>query len=90
MLEKERIIGKTFDGNYHVRSKAFDDEHTAIQRALERLHSYEETGLSPREIEHLKLEFEIQKKALYKIAKGELKNLKSLERIVADTAPEEG
>ena len=90
MLEKEKIIGKNRDGNFYVKSKSFDSEHTAIQRALERLHSYEETGLSPREIENLKLEFEIQKKALYKIAKGELKNLKSLERIVADTAPEEG
>ncbi len=90
MDKKMRIVGRNRDGNYYVKSKAFDSEHTAIQRALERLYTYEELELSPSEIEVMLEELESAKRALYKIAKGELKNLESLRRIVAETAPKEG
>lgn len=90
MEVNKRIVGSSRDGSFYVKGSDIYSEYENTQKALEKLSAYEDTGLSPKEIEALKLEYELNKKALYKIASGELKNLKSLERIVEQTAPREG
>lgn len=85
----EKIVGRRLDGSFYVRGSKVDSEYELIQKALERLSDYEDTDLTPREIENLKIEFELNKNALHKIASGELKNIKSLERIVERTTQKE-
>lgn len=89
MEVNKRIVGSSRDGSFYVKGSDIYSEYEYTQKALEKLSAYEDTGLSPKEIETLKLEYELNKKALHKIASGELKNLKSLERIVEQTAPKE-
>lgn len=50
MDAKMRLAGRNGFGEFRVLGKNFDSEHTAIQRALERLFAYEELGLTPGEI----------------------------------------
>lgn len=86
MLPKERIVTKARDGAYHVNNKSYDGEYEALQKALRRLYLYESFELSPAEIQIVLEEYERNKRALHKIASGELKNLEALREIVAETA----
>lgn len=85
-----KLVGKTLDGSFYVKSKAFDSEHSAIQRALELLYDYEQTGLSPYEIQTLVMEHEKDLRVIRQLAEGELKNMERLSEEIKRASQKEG
>lgn len=60
----KRITWKTPDGRWGVKGIPWDEIDRRLQGALWRLKDYEETGLSPDEVERMKESFEEDKKAV--------------------------
>ncbi len=58
----KRITWKNPDGRWGVKGIPWDEIDRRLQGALWRLKDYEETGLSPDEVERMKESFEEDKK----------------------------
>lgn len=75
----DRLVLKRREGGFCLKSKTFDSDFTAQQRALEKLYEYEDTLLEPSEVLKLVEELERSRRVIRNLAEGKLNSIEALQ-----------